>query len=264
MKNKHVIDLLPAYIDGVLAAEQQEAIALHLKDCELCSEELNAMKTLLKAFDDEPIIQPSTALKVNFYDALEREKIESTQRQTATPKSLHPRKKLWTMVKVAASIAFLISAFLLGRYQNLSATNPIVSVPKSQQETSKTALMLALMDDLSASKRIQGVTTVNEFEHPDETIVNALIERMLEDQNTNVRLTAIQVLMQFTSSETVKNAFVKALKSEKEPLLQIRIIKTLVKIQEKKAIAPMRFLLEQKDTEPFVKEQLKSLLPTIL
>tara|TARA_R110002051_G_scaffold87713_4_gene154466 strand:+ start:4853 stop:5647 length:795 start_codon:yes stop_codon:yes gene_type:complete len=264
MENKHVIALLPDYIDGILDAKQHNAITVHLKNCEHCSKELLELNVLFKAFKNEVIHLPSKSLKINFHEAIANEKQEMISGKKDTFEALHPHRKLWTWAKIAASIVFLISAFLVGRYYNPSTSNPIVSVPTNDKGTSEKKIMLALMDDLSASKRIQGVTTVNEFENPDKTIVNALIERMLYDQNTNVRLTAVQALIRFTSSEAVKNGFVKALKSEKDPLVQIRIIKTLVKIQEKKALVPMRHLLEQKDTEPFVKEQLKLVIPTIL
>lgn len=264
MENKHVKELLVAYIDGELDAQQKEALEIHLKHCDTCSKELKDLKALLKVLKNEEMIQPSNKIRTNFNEALEHEKHQISTHHLYTSKTLSLPKIVWPVLKVAASIVFLVSAFLLGRYQNSSATNQVVSAPISDKDTSKKEILLGLMEDISASKRIQGVHTVSEFEHPDESIVNALIDRMLHDQNTNVRLTALEVLTRFTSSETVKDAFVKALKSEKDPLLQIRIIKTLVKIQEKKAIAPMRYLLDQKDTEPFVKEQLKSLLPIII
>ena len=87
---------------------------------------------------------------------------------------------------------------------------------------------------------------------------------MLYDENTNVRLTAVEALREFANSEAVKEAFITALQNEKDPSIQITLIHTLVEIQEKKAIQPMRRLLEQQETQPFVKQQIESLLPKII
>ena len=124
--------------------------------------------------------------------------------------------------------------------------------------------MLSLMENQSASRRIQGVNLIEEFTIPDEAIITALANRMLFDNNTNVRLSAVEALGKFTQSDTVKKTFITALETEKDPSIQITIIHTLVTIQEKKAIAPMQRLLEQEETQPFVKQQIKSLLPSII
>ena len=84
------------------------------------------------------------------------------------------------------------------------------------------------------------------------------------DENDNVRLTAFEALSRFTSSEKVKEVFLEALGKEKNPSIQIAIIQVLVQIQEKKAVEPMQRLLEQEDTQPFIKEQIKTGLPKII
>ncbi|MEC7263138.1 MAG: HEAT repeat domain-containing protein, partial [Bacteroidota bacterium] len=61
----------------------------------------------------------------------------------------------------------------------------------------------------------------------------------------------------------VKNVLIEALEKEKNPSIQVAIIQTLVQIQEKKAAEPMKKLLEKEDTQPFIKEQIKAVLPSL-
>jgi HEAT repeat protein len=124
--------------------------------------------------------------------------------------------------------------------------------------------MLALLENKSASKRIRGIQYIEEFSQPDPEIVKALVMRMLNDENINVRLTAVNVLQRFIASETVKNGYIKALEIEKDPSIQITIIQLLVKIQEKKALKPMQKLLELNETHSFVKEEIKAILSNII
>lgn len=264
MEDKHITEQLSQYLDGLLSAEQREEIEIHLKDCNSCAKELTQLSTLFHAFAAEEIKIPSDNVRINFLKALQSEKQETKVGQTYVSKLANGTKPFWTFLRVAASIALLISAFLLGRYQRDSVTDVKMVEKQDPANEPHRETMMALLENTSASKRIQGVNYMYEFENPGEAIVIALIDRMLLDDNTNVRLSAVEALTRFTDSETVRDAFINALKTEKEPGIQILIIQTLVKIQEKSALAPMQRLLEQEDTLPFVKEQLKLLMPSII
>lgn len=265
MKQNHVTDLLPDYLDNLLQESQKEEVEAHLKECKTCSRELEELKVLFKVFTDEKRIAPPNTIQTNFLKQLKIEK-QKDPKVVTLDSEIISRKKLWAgnMLKVAASIALLIGSFMLGKLQQQQRENAEMAQLVHESMNIKQTAMLSLMGNKSASKRIQGVNYIDEFTNPDEAIVSALADRMLLDENTNVRLTAANALGNFTASETVKDAFITALKTEKDPGIQVALIHTLVKIQEKKAIVPMQQLLEQEDTQPFVKEQIKSVLPSII
>ncbi|MDC6361866.1 MULTISPECIES: HEAT repeat domain-containing protein [Flavobacteriaceae] len=261
MKNNHISDLIPAYLDGILDENTLKKVEEHLSQCPNCQKELEEMKTLFKAFDDDVPHIPTDRLRNKFEEALHAEK-ENHEKVV----SLGPKKKSnWAtnLLKVAASIALLVASFQMGSlFQQKKVDGDIIALKDETLQMKQTA-MLSLMENQSASKRIQGVNYIVEFEHPDEAIIQALANRLLHDENDNVRLTAFEALSKFSASDTVKNVFIEALGKEKNPSIQIGIIERLVQIQEKKAIAPMKKLLEQEDTQPFIKEQIKAVLPRI-
>ncbi len=265
MKEKHVIALLPAYLDDQLDDLQNKEVKQHLKECPNCDKELKNLKVLLSAFEKEEIASPSEGLRTNFYELLEKEKKESTP-VISMPRSATTRKSNWTshLLKIAASVVLLISGFYMGKYRQKDRSNEEIALLKDERMEIKQTAMLSLMENGSASKRIQGVSYIEDFSQPDEAIVEALIERMHFDENTNVRLTATEALAKFTDSENVKDAFIKVLKTEKDPRIQITAIQILVNINEKKAVEPMRALLKQESTQPFVKDQITSLIPNII
>ena len=125
-------------------------------------------------------------------------------------------------------------------------------------------MILATIENQSPSKRIQAVSFTENFVKPDAKILEALIERMQYDGNMNVRLAAVESLSEFPESDVVKDAFIKALTTQKNPSLQIAIIQFLVKIQEKPAIKPMQELLEQSEMPNFVKEKVNSGISKII
>lgn len=261
MKNNHISDLIPAYLDGILDENTLKKVEEHLSQCPNCQKELEEMKTLFKAFDDDVPHVPTDRLRNKFEEALHTEK-ENHEKVV----SLGPKKKSYwatNLIKIAASIALLVASFQMGSlFQQKKVDGDIIALKDETLQMKQTA-MLSLMENQSASKRIQGVNYIGEFEHPDEAIIQALANRLLHDENDNVRLTAFEALSKFTASDTVKSVFIEALGKEKNPSIQIGIIEMLIQIHEKKAIAPMKKLLEQEDTQPFIKEQIKAVLPRI-
>lgn len=256
MKENHVTDLLPEYLEGELNGSQTRTVEEHLQHCKECKEELRDFKILSEAFNREKEIEPSARLRTEFLKNLEAEKGKISGVKTLPVK----KNRFRDLMKIAAVISLLLCSYILGKYQTDNSKNSLSDTSEFETDQEE---MLSLLENTSASKRIKGVNYFEDIRNPDPEIIEALTERMLNDENENVRLAAVEALSQFTTSEEVKDSFIKALKSEKAPVIQIAIIQTLVKIQEKKAVAPMKELLEENSTEPFVKEQIEALLPSI-
>ncbi|MEX0290082.1 MAG: HEAT repeat domain-containing protein [Flavobacteriaceae bacterium] len=260
MNDKHVTEKLADYLDGLLDEAEHEKVSEHLAQCSDCKSEWEQMRQLLKAFKAEEESIPSSRLETNFDKMLKEVQGEETKVISMNKKGSFAT----AFLKIAAGIALLVGAFTLGKFQQQEQSNKAIAAIENKSLAIKETAMLSLMENQSASRRIQGVNFIEEFEEPDEAIIKALANRMLYDENKNVRLSAVEALGKFTNSEAVKNAFIIALETEKDPSIQITIIHTLVAIQEKKAIAPMQRLLEQEETQPFIKQQIKSLLPNII
>lgn len=261
--HEKIKSLLPLYLEGALDSEELNILEEHLKDCVTCNKELEEYKILSKAFEQEALIKPSKNLEIEFLKTLEEEKDQQTgviqlnKRNTDTV-------GFKTLLRVAAGIALLVGGFMLGKMQEAKKADMELALLQTETLKIKETAMLSLMDNQSASKRIQGVNYIEDFTQPDEDILKALTDRMLYDENTNVRMAAVEALSNYTTSQLVKVAFVNALEKEKNPSVQIAIIKNLVRIQEKMATKPMKKLLDQEDTQPFIKEEIKRGLPQII
>lgn len=261
MENNHIVDLIPEYLDGHLSDTEVKKLELHIQDCPACRKEIDEYKLLFGAFGSEQEVLPSNKLKANFEQLLQEEKDSQVKVVSIDSK---PRNGMFQVLKVAASIALLVSAFFIGKNsQKNEFQNEFAALEEQTVEIKQTA-MISLLENQSASKRIQGVQYINDFINPDEAIVIALADRMLNDENTNVRLSAMEALANFKNSDIVKEAFIEALRTENDPSIQIAIIQNLVEIQEKKAIGPMQDLLEQEGTQPFIKEEITNAIPKII
>ena len=265
MAKKHIIELLPEYLNNLLNETQKQEVESHLSECNSCESELKEIKKILEVISNDAIVAPSKSVRTNFFKQIELEKLNNTKTISSNSNSIR-RKTNWTnhLLKIAASFILLVGVYFFGKQQQERTSSIEIAQLTDESLAFKQTAVLSLMGNQSASKRIQGVTYIEEFTKPDEAIVSALTDRMLHDENTNVRRTAVEVLSTFIAAESVKISFIKALKTEKDPGIQITIIQILGKIQEKKAAASMRYLLDQEDTQPYVKDELKSVLPNII
>ena len=74
MKNKHIDELIPDYLDGSLKGEDLRKMEQHLAECPHCQKELEEMKQLFNAFGDDQIEVPSERMKAQFEKVLDTEK----------------------------------------------------------------------------------------------------------------------------------------------------------------------------------------------
>lgn len=249
MKCSKIQEQLVDYLEGNLSEIVNSDIKNHIINCENCTKEIEEMRSFLGVLDTTKIEVPSTNLRKNFDEMLARE-IEKENKKVIP---LQPKTDWKSFLRVAASIVIVISAFLLGKYQSNTETTE-----------NKEEAVLALLENTSASKRILAVNNAEQFTTEDTKIIEALINRLFFDENTNVRLAAAEALSKFSSETLVRDAFIKSLETDKNASVQIEVIQILSKIKEKRAIEPMQKLLEKEEIPQFVKQQVQLNLSTLL
>lgn len=264
-KEEHIIRLIPEYLEGALDPETAEQVKEYLASSQVCAKALKEYETLLEAFKSEELLLPSREFKGKFLTMLENEKEQQTATiPIAVKENRKPRNLFSGALRIAAGLALLVTSYSIGHFTAHQKRSEELTVAENEVQQAKQIALISLLENQSASKRIQGVQYIEEFTAPDTLVIGALVERLLQDDNTNVRLSAMEALSGFRNSQRVKQAFVQALRTEKDPSIQIAIIQNLVQMQEKKAIGPMQDLLQNEETQPFIKEEITNALPKII
>ncbi len=254
MKCNDIENKLIGFIEGELTKQESSLIQNHIDSCSNCKDEVNEMKSFLRVLDTDAEETPSANLKMNFDAFLEQEKKQTKVVQ------LQPKNNWKSHLRIAASILIVVSAFLIGKHQSGKNQLTIAERQKIKEEKQ----VLALLENQSASKRIQAIDLSEEFTKTDTKIIDALINKLFNDKNVNVRLAAAEALSKFSSLEKVKAALIKSLETEKVSSMQIELIQILGKIQEKRALEPMRKLLKNKETPNYVKQELQYNIASLL
>lgn len=252
MKCSEIENKLIAYIEGDLTIKEAQSIEKHIDHCEDCKQELIFLKQMLGGFEAIERKQPSDKVRTGFLASLEEEKLLISNVVALKNENVFPWK---TAFQIAASVLLLIGGYAFGSFRESVKSTSQIAVLQEETSELKQNVMLAMLDNKSASKRIQAVNFSEDIVMPETKVLSALIDRLHYDGNINVRIAAAEALSKYSENMQVKDAFIKSLTLEKNPNIQIAVIQFLVKVQDKRALVPMRELLDQTETPNYVKEQ---------
>ena len=253
MNKEEIKDKFIPYLENELSKEEREAVEQLLTNDADAKKEFEELQSFLSDLDEVPMETPSANLRMNFEEMLANE-IEKEEPKVI---ALQPNSNWKQFLRIAASVVIVLSAFLIGKYQ-ANISDPVIAENENKQE------ILNLLENTSASKRILAVNNAEAFSTQDTKILEALINRLFFDKNVNVRLAAAEALSKFSTEILVRDALIKSLETEKNASVQIEVIQILAKIQEKRAVQPMKRLLENEETPQFVKQQVQLNLPTLI
>ena len=82
-----------------------------------------------------------------------------------------------------------------------------------------------------------------------------LIYAMNEDPNTNVRIAALEALGKFRNQPDVRKALIASLRTQKDPLVQIALIRLMVEMKEKGITEELERISTDEETLPAVKDE---------
>ena len=146
------------------------------------------------------------------------------------------------MLIVAGGVGYFIS-----EQQN---SNRMVA----KNKTAHSVMMAKLENQFSVSERLIGIHEVYDSK-PDDDLVLALIKLMNEDENTNVRMAAVNALIKFYDEPLVRQALIDALNTQVDPLVQMELIQILVYKKEQEAVQPLENIINDDQTLQAVKDE---------
>jgi hypothetical protein len=168
---------------------------------------------------------------------------------------------------IAASVAFLVLGFAAGQwYASWREPFPhreMVALRRDVQQM-KQLVMLTMLEKQSPSERLKAVDFAQAFAEPDAKVVSALVRTLNSDANVNVRLAAANALARFARHRPVRDALMESLSHQSDPIVQISLINLMVDLAEKRAVVPLRQLLQDPNTSEVVREEVKKSLGALL
>jgi HEAT repeats len=131
----------------------------------------------------------------------------------------------------------------------------LIAKLKEQNLMSRKIAVFAGLDNAeSPASRISAVSAAGQLQDPGIDVVNALVQTLNSDPNSNVRLAALDGLARFYRENYVRQQLVAALKKQQDPLVQITLINLLVHMRASGIMEQLDRLINDEITEKAVKD----------
>ena len=107
----------------------------------------------------------------------------------------------------------------------------------------------------SPAKRLSAIYEIDHNKKVDKKIFVALFQVLNKDPNTNVRLAALDVLMQYINQPKVRERLVYALMEQNDPFVQILLIQLVADFKGKSVANNLKKIIENPETSEDVREE---------
>jgi anti-sigma-K factor RskA len=258
MKCEEIGELLPDYLQGCLKAEQDDLVEKHIAECGDCREEVAIWKKLSLL----PMEQPSAGSRERFEAMLRAYQTGRSDKASAgfeRPK----RAAVWSWLRspvgaVAWSAALLIVGVFAGNYFGNKTTHTNqdeIRTMHTELTNMKQMVVLSMLQQQSASERLQAVSYSRREDQLDPQVMSALVHTLRYDGSVDVRLAALDALSRHGAQPQVHEGVVDALQEQQSPLVQVALIDLMVEWRDPDAAQRLRNFVQTPNLNPTVKQR---------
>ena len=206
---------------------------------------------------------PSAEMDSNFYRMLNEVERPVVHMQPQKEKTLFKGfYQLFTVQNMAIAAVFM-TGILLGRYTMQSSATSQPDSFNSGQVTNLVSNRI-VSEKSSAFERMESIQMTRDLTNPDDMIIEALNKAMINDENINVRLSAIQTLTLFADQPKVRSYLIMAIPYQTSPIVQLELAELMLKLEENQSATQWKELLESENMEADVRIELKEKLAKLL
>lgn len=271
MKCEQYEELFAGWLNNELKPAEREMLEQHLAGCPACKAELASMQRLWVLMDEVEVPEPSANMQADFRAMLNDYKAAEAGKKGSSTGIIEQLGWLWQWKQkwpLAYTLAIVFISFGCGYlFFNLTGSSKQdrqMAELTSQVHELKQTMMLALLENPSASERMRGVSYTSEIKHADKEVIDALLATLNNDPNVNVRLSTLDALTRLASHPEVRQGLVQSITQQDSPLMQSAIADVMLKLQEKSSVKSFRELLKQKDLDHGVRDKIKETITQLI
>jgi hypothetical protein len=259
MKCEEIAELLPDFLQEDLRLEQKNIVERHLESCVECSEVAELWKKLALIPDE----QPSAASRQRFEAMLQA--YQTGRGDDGVARRVSDRgASFWNVLQwlhsPVGAVAWSIALVAVGTYLGLQlgsskANSQDLAAMHTELSNMRQMVALSMLQQQSASQRLEGVTWTRREEHLDPQVLSALMRTLRYDPSVDVRLAALDALSRHAAQPQVKKTVVDALQEQQSPLVQVALIDQLVEWRDADAAPRLEKLRQLPNLNPTVRQR---------
>lgn len=287
MMDEKYMPLALEYIEGGLSPEGEKELQACLAAGHIREAELQELAALYGKLPDKKITVPTNRMQHRFYKALAGEQ-EAVERKKHASFNLKEGILSWwqrfsfgqwgpqlafgmILLLVGTGMGYLLRSGLEGpglegpglAGTDRNAENQLAQLSKEVQQM-RELMMLNMLEQSSSTDRLKAVNISYELPQADTRIVEALLNTLNNDPNVNVRLAAVEALRQHAGQPAVRQGLIESINDQESPMVQIALADLMVELQEKKAVEPIRRLLEKGTADESVRQKLQESIHVLI
>ena len=203
---------------------------------------------------------PSDRLRTNVYDMI-REQPHATH----LPLSWSAWLPSLSFLRLAGVALVLVAGIGLGFWlRPAPAYEAQLTALSDEVQRMREMMILTLLEQPSATQRLKAVSISTELSQTDEKIYQALLKTLNHDPQVNVRLAALDALLDYADQPLVRQGLIEAIPQQESPLVQITLAEMMVQLQEKRSVDELRTLLEQQSLNESAEQEIKKSIQQLI
>lgn len=265
MIDEKYIDLVTAYLQDTLNTEQRIELNQLIEQGEIDIVDIKEMELLYERMGTIKTPGPDSALRDRFYAMLEEEKVRhGTNLSHRIPEWITPHRKRFEFRQLAYALGIFLAGLLIGGiYAPISNQDEQIDRLTSEVYRMREMMMISLLDNSSPFERLRAVNISNEIGSVDDRVVNALLHTLNNDSNVNVRVAAVNALVQHASNPAVRKGLVNSISLQESPIVQAALADAMLALHEKQSVDEFKKLLEQNELDKNVRNKLEKTIAAL-
>jgi anti-sigma factor RsiW len=271
MNCRQLEELLPDYLQGALSPAQTAEVEQHCERCASCAQDIVMWKKLALLPQETPSVESRQRFDamMHAYSTTVAEtaaSVRATANAHAVQQQPSTAKPSWNFIEWFRSpfgaVAWSAALLLIGLYAGTHLGNRTTTAPSEEiaslhaEVTSMRQLVaLSMLQQQSASERLQGVSWSTREDHLDPQVQAALMRTLRSDGSVDVRLAALDALSRHATQPLVRKNVLDALQEQQSPLVQVAMIDQLTEWRDPGAAKSLRLLEQTPNLNPAVKQR---------
>jgi hypothetical protein len=250
-------EMLSDYCERQLTMRDMAFAREHLELCANCRADAELWEKLAAL----PQQQPSPASRQRFDHMLNayqegRWEKSSLARERGSWFGAWIRSSFAPPLASALAACLLLVGFVAGEHFSARPSNDQqLSSVQAELTSMRQLVALSMLEQQSASQRLQGVNYSTQIEQPDPEIASALLHVLRFDNSVDVRLAALDALRRYKGDPQVRSGLLTALADQQSPLVQIALIDLFVEMRESNAKDRLRHIEQDSKMNPTVRQR---------
>jgi len=257
MKDSKNIDLITGYLDGTLNQGEMQQVQKRMAAGDPDFADLPELKQLNAGLNSAAVPEPGPRMQQRFYAMLEAEK------GRAATKPAYRWSHLASNGLYLRNLGFALALFMVGLlvgdlFNPLSSREDKIDMLTTEVSQMREVMMISLLENESPVERLRAVNISHKVTNNNTRVVEALLSTLNNDTNVNVRIAAVDALVERGAMPEARMGLINAITQQDSPMVQVALADAMISLQEPKSVGQFQKLLAQDDLNHTVRNKIEN------